>query len=443
MLPWYSHHTDNRDPRLVLPRRSQVGLSVAEWTRRCGQIRCGPDCRRVRHRQGRSRSRVFLFAAQQAIQVQRSLHHSCLPAGYPFLWLSAPRHCEARCGPDLLEKTPRVQFRKLIVEPLLLLSHERKRVIILDGLDECDGESNQLEIIELINNLLHSNTSFPIIWMICSRSESHLKRTFARSDYAMQCWREFLPIDSEESRSDTETFIRGRFREIHDQYGEYVEEDVDGCWPPEATTERIIEKSSGLFVLADTLLKHIEDAETHDPDERLGEVLAFLKHSYLTGSRNPMHDLDLFYTHILSLIPDDHWSTVRQILVASTFRSPYSDRLAVQPMCNLLGISRTKFYAAMRRLHSVINIPEPSDATYTPPHFFHATFLDYLTNPNRAGRFFIGRIVTDYRITIAAGLWDFVLSELRCLGSTIGLAEINQNRLEVWGNPEISLLLKQ
>ncbi|KAF9442045.1 hypothetical protein P691DRAFT_790135 [Macrolepiota fuliginosa MF-IS2] len=112
-------------------------------------------------------------------------------------------------------------------------------------------------------------------------------------------------------------------------------------------------------------------------------------------------------------------------------------------MCNLLGISRTKFYAAMRRLHSVINIPEPSDATYTPPHFFHAAFLDYLTNPNRAGRFFIGRIVTDYRITIAAGLRDFVLSGLRCLGSTIGLAEINQNRLEVRGNPEISLLLKQ
>ncbi|KAF9440685.1 hypothetical protein P691DRAFT_767386 [Macrolepiota fuliginosa MF-IS2] len=69
--------------------------------------------------------------------------------------------------PDLLEKTPHVQFKKLIVEPLLLLSHERKCVIILDGLDECKGESNQLEIIELINNL-HSNTSLPIIWMICS-----------------------------------------------------------------------------------------------------------------------------------------------------------------------------------------------------------------------------------------------------------------------------------
>ncbi|KAF9440191.1 hypothetical protein P691DRAFT_768153 [Macrolepiota fuliginosa MF-IS2] len=49
----------------------------------------------------------------------------------------------------------------------------------------------------------------------------------------------------------------------------------------------------------------------------------------------------------------------------------------------------------------------------------------------------------DYQITIAAGLRDFMLSGLQCLRSTIGLAEINQNRLEVWGNLEILLLLKQ
>ncbi|KAF9439838.1 hypothetical protein P691DRAFT_780185 [Macrolepiota fuliginosa MF-IS2] len=121
--------------------------------------------------------------------------------------------------PDILEKTPRVQFRRLIVDQLLLLSHERTRIIILDGLDECDGEDAQLEIIELINNLLHSSTSLPIIWVICSRPESHLKRIFAQTDHPIQCWRDFLPIDSEESRRDTEIFIRGRFKEIHRRYG--------------------------------------------------------------------------------------------------------------------------------------------------------------------------------------------------------------------------------
>ncbi|KAF9447409.1 hypothetical protein P691DRAFT_671585, partial [Macrolepiota fuliginosa MF-IS2] len=328
--------------------------------------------------------------------------------------------------PDLLTKTPRIQFRKLIVEPLLLLSHERKRVIVLDELDECDEEDNQhnqLEIIELINHLLRSNISLPVIWVICSRPESYLKRIFARPDYAIQCWREFLPIDSEESRRDTEVFIRGRLKEIHERYGECVDEGADGSWPPETAIQQIVEKTSGLFVLADTFLRYIEDSETRDPDQRLGEVLAILDHSRITGSRNPMHDLDLFYSRTLSSIPDDHWLITRQILVASTFHTK-RDQLAVQPLCNLLGITRAKFYAAMRRLHSVTHVPEPSDAAKTPLHFFHATFLDYLTNPNRAGRFFIGRIVTDGGSTIAAGVQSPVLSGLRCLESTMGLSRI-------------------
>ncbi|KAF9454357.1 hypothetical protein P691DRAFT_391721 [Macrolepiota fuliginosa MF-IS2] len=351
--------------------------------------------------------------------------------------------------PDLLTKAPRIQFRKLIVEPLLSLSHERKRVIMLDGLDECDDEDNQLEIIELINDLLRSNTSLPIIWMVCSRPESHLKRIFARSDYAVRCWREFLPIDSEESRNDTEIFIRGRFDEIHERYGECLEEDAEGSWPPETGIKRIVEKASGLFVLADTLLRHIDDPKTRNPDRRLSEVLAFLEHSHVIGSQSPMHDLDLFYTLILSDIPVEDWLIIRQILVASTFRahrekdfvSNRGDPLAVQPMCNLLGISRAKFYIAMRRLHSVVYIPEPSDAAETPLHFFHATFLDYLTDPNRAGRFFIGRLLTDLYITVATGLRDFVLSGLRCLGSNMVLPLIREPK-EVEGDEEISRTLR-
>ncbi|KAF9445029.1 hypothetical protein P691DRAFT_735655 [Macrolepiota fuliginosa MF-IS2] len=344
--------------------------------------------------------------------------------------------------PDLVEKAPHIQFRALIVEPLLSLSHERKHVIILDGLDECDGEGAQIEIIELINDLVHSNISLPIIWMICSRPESHLKRIFARSDYSIQCWREFLPIDSAESRSDTETFIRGRLKEIHDRYGECVDEDANGSWPPEPATAQIVEKTSGLFVLADTLLKHIEDSETCNPDRRLGEVLVFFERSRVTGSRSPVHDLNLFYTHILSAIPGDDWPMTRQILLVSAFRTWGGRALAVQSMCNLLGITRARFYTAMRRLHSVLDIPEPSSAASACLRFFHTTFLDYLTDPHRAGRFFIGSPVNDYGIAVTTRLRDFVLLGLQRFGTTLSLSWVNKNRKEVQINQEASRALK-
>ncbi|KAF9442091.1 hypothetical protein P691DRAFT_739263 [Macrolepiota fuliginosa MF-IS2] len=350
---------------------------------------------------------------------------------------------ELAAEPGLLEKAPHIQFRRLIIEPLLLLSHERKRVIVLDGLDECGGEGAQVEIIELINNIVNSNTSFPIIWVVCSRPEPHLKRIFARPDHIVRCWREFLHIESEESRRDTETFIRGRFKEIHDQYRECVEEDSNGCWPPETATKKIIEKSSGLFVLADVLLKYIADSEICDPDLRLGEVLAFLEYSRLTGSQRPMHGLDLFYTRILSDIPSDHWATVRQILISSTFHSNEYSSLAVQPICNLLHITRARFYVVMQRLHSVIDIPNPSNAADTPLTFFHASFLDYLTDPSRAGKFFIGRLVSGHGITVATGLRDFMLPALRCLGSTVGLAAIDIDRGDMKDDREISKLLRE
>ncbi|KAF9441043.1 hypothetical protein P691DRAFT_780724 [Macrolepiota fuliginosa MF-IS2] len=205
---------------------------------------------------------------------------------------------------------------------------------------------SQLEITELINNIYNSNTSFLIIWVLI----------FARPDYAIQLWQEFLHIKSEESRRDTVTFICGQFKEIHDQYRECVEEDPNGCWPLETTTKKIIKKTSGLFVLTNTLLKHIGDSETQDPDQCLGEVLAFLEYPLFTGSQSPMHSPNLFYTCILSGIPNDHWPIIFQILVAPTFCTDNNWSLMVQPICNLLGFTHVRFYAAMWQLHSIINL---------------------------------------------------------------------------------------
>lgn len=107
--------------------------------------------------------------------------------------------------------------------------------------------------------------------------------------------------------------------------------------------------------------------------------------SYVTGSRNPLRDLDLLYTRILSDVPGHLWPITHRILVASTFR--YGEPLEVQAICNLLNITRATFYAAMCRLHSVVIVPEPDDAAETPLRFYHAAFLDYLTDPSRSGRF--------------------------------------------------------
>jgi hypothetical protein len=67
-------------------------------------------------------------------------------------------------SPLLLRKSPPVQFRELIVEPFMTLQHQRPRkplAVILDGLDECESEDAQRDIIEIITNTVQSNPDLP------------------------------------------------------------------------------------------------------------------------------------------------------------------------------------------------------------------------------------------------------------------------------------------
>ncbi|KAF9440674.1 hypothetical protein P691DRAFT_686849, partial [Macrolepiota fuliginosa MF-IS2] len=265
--------------------KSAVAQTVAEYAAETGVLGAAYFFSRPNKRN--KYAEVFITLAYQL-----SIH---FPGYQPLL------AARLSTDPELLEKVPSVQFRKLIAEPLLQLSNTRNHVIILDGLDECDDEDNQLEIIELINNLLHSTVSLPIIWMICSRPEAHLKHIFTQTNYSIQCC--------------LGATLRFSFVDGSKRYTK----DANGIWPPETAIKQIVKKSSGLFMLADMLLKHIEDSKTREPDQCLGEVLAFLKYSHLTRSRNPIHDLDLFYTCILSDITNDHWPITRQILIALAF----------------------------------------------------------------------------------------------------------------------------
>lgn len=87
-------------------------------------------------------------------------------------------------NPILLQNSTPVQFRKLIVEPFTVLHREHSRepiAIILDGLDECEGETAQREILEVITNAIRTNPDLPLRWLIFSRREAHLKNAFSQT----------------------------------------------------------------------------------------------------------------------------------------------------------------------------------------------------------------------------------------------------------------------
>ncbi|KAF7770806.1 hypothetical protein Agabi119p4_6780 [Agaricus bisporus var. burnettii] len=201
----------------------------------------------------------------------------------------------------LLQNSPPIQFRKLIVEPFATLQRERPRkpiIVILDGLDECAGEKAQREILEMITNAIRTNPDLPLRWLIFSRPEAHLKNVFSRKT---DRGREELIIDTE-GRENVERYVKDRLIEIKATYNDMIPAD----WPPPAKLEELLYAVLGLFIFASTCLNYIDDPEEADPVSQLDSLLSFLRRPQGVVSRNPLAALDLLYSRILQDIPPPH-----------------------------------------------------------------------------------------------------------------------------------------
>ncbi|KAJ3560329.1 hypothetical protein NP233_g10908 [Leucocoprinus birnbaumii] len=293
--------------------------------------------------------------------------------------------------PQLLTKVIPVQFKKLIIEPFSelqqhgLLSAEQPFIIILDGLDECEGESIQCEIVKQIEEAVRLKKDLPLIWMVCSRPEAHLKHTFARIPI---CNPEELPID-DECQTDVERYLISGLSELQVKY------DIDPLWPPVEKVNAVTESGDGHFIFSAVALGFIGDEEYGNPVERLDTLIAFLDDVERDGALNPLAKLDALYMHILTEIPakifPTTWRILAHLIFAHELGDGYSEFLykSAQALSNFVDIYQSTFYSALRKLHSIIAVPPPERVATTPLRFYHASFQDYLVDANRSGRFVV------------------------------------------------------
>ncbi|KAF5357810.1 hypothetical protein D9756_001264 [Leucocoprinus leucothites] len=173
--------------------------------------------------------------------------------------------------PSILDATLEVQFQGLVEEPFLqLASHQAQpfgkslHVIVVDGLDECSDDEAQCQLVELIKEAAHK-TYLPLLWLICSHSERHLKSTFSQIEHAQVRRREELVTDNE-LRADIERFMHARFKEIHYKYRDIISVSVDNPWPTESDLAIIMGQVSGHFVVASAAERYVGDASVGDPE---------------------------------------------------------------------------------------------------------------------------------------------------------------------------------
>jgi hypothetical protein len=193
--------------------------------------------------------------------------------------------------PLILTRSLEAQVVALIVEPLRELLDARyfnstssRRLIIIDGLDECDTLAVQCSILHAIS-LLFYKYHLPLLILVASRPENHLTHSFTTGSLpkihtALALNDTYTPDD------DIRRFLTDNFSQIKNTHR--MRHYLDDSWPSVDVLERLVKKSSGQFTYASTVVKYVSSIR-HQPADRLNVVL---------GIRPPRHTCEMPFSWV-------------------------------------------------------------------------------------------------------------------------------------------------
>lgn len=268
--------------------------------------------------------------------------------------------------PSIPHQSLEDQFRKLIINPILALN-ERKflpMVIVVDALDECDDRHSIAEFIELLSHVFEPHP--PLFkFFFTSRAEDHIQQKFSAP--SMSAITHFIALQDFDAHADIHTFLQSRFETIYHEKPRIMR-DVQQPWPSFSDIERLVEKSSGLFIFASTLVDFVTDG-TGPPQRKLQMVL--ITHS----------GLDPLYAQVISAAPlvDCFQRVIGTIMLLR-------EQLSITQLSRLLQLESADILQALLGIQSILRIPEDDDK---PVQLIHASLRDFLMEERRSGVCFI------------------------------------------------------
>ena len=288
--------------------------------------------------------------------------------------------------PTLHTKSMDKQLEKLIVKAFKDLSPlpQHSYLVIIDGLDECHDKAIQQLILQLLCKTITVH-KLPLRFLIGSRPESHIRAIFDQESLYTITHRVVLDETFNPGR-DIRVFLQDGFAKI--SADNPIISHVEHPWPSEGIIDLLVQRSSGQFIYASTVLKFVH-ADFCSPTEQLALVLK--------PDPTAFSDLDQLYTQILSVYP----SAVNIVQILGFIIASQQDLPEV--IEDILGMEEGKLKLVLRGLSSLMNEEKINDRkaiSYVIPHFAHASFSDYLFDSCRSGPFYVNRPEYENQVTI-------------------------------------------
>ena len=298
-----------------------------------------------------------------------------------------------------------VQLQTLIVDAFQYLSPfpQHYYLVIIDGLDECHDNATQQSILRLLCDAITVH-KLPLRILIGSRPESIIRDSFDQESLYTVTRRVVLDETFDPGR-DIQVFLQDGFAKIC--VTNPILSHVEQPWPEEGIIDLLVQRSSGQFIYAATVLKFV-GAEFRSPTNQLALVLR--------PDPTAFSDLDQLYTQILSAYP----SAVNIVKVLGIISVSHGDLQEV--MEDIFGMEEGELKLVLRGLSSLIKDENDGNVeclnkgvnalwSYVIPHFAHASFGDYLFDSSRSGPFYVNRHEYETQVTIRS--FTLILQSIR------------------------------
>ncbi|KAF8986771.1 hypothetical protein BDQ17DRAFT_1259255, partial [Cyathus striatus] len=159
-------------------------------------------------------------------------------------------------NPKIFESNTWTQMHALIIEPFSYVKSEGSvtaRLIIIDGLDECLIRKDQAEIIEAIAKSLSMNSGSHLRVLLASRPEVEIRQAFNTDIVSSLCTRLVLD-DTFNPKKDIELYVKSLFEALKRHHT--LHSTLSVSWPSDNAIGKIVEKSSGQFIYASTVMSY-------------------------------------------------------------------------------------------------------------------------------------------------------------------------------------------
>ena len=159
--------------------------------------------------------------------------------------------------PSTFQKDVDTQMERLIINPIIQATNEGKTfgypiLIVIDGLDECEGVKEQCGFLRAISGAI-GRYNLPLYFFITSRQEEHIVE-WLNEDRTLRLT---LDLDQNhiQTKGDIEAYVCSEFKRMRSVH--HIPEWL--AWPSQADIQMVVSKTNMSFGRASELVTFIED----------------------------------------------------------------------------------------------------------------------------------------------------------------------------------------